>query len=366
MTPKIIAFYLPQYHPTPHNNEWWGAGFTEWTNVARARPLFKGHYQPKLPADLGFYDLRLAETREEQAELARRYGVDGFCYYHYWFGNGHRELERPFDEVLASGKPDFPFMLCWANESWAKKFWNNDGSNVHRKVLAEQIYSDEDTDAHFRHLLPAFRDDRYIKVDGRPVFMVYKPLALPDAKKFIERWQQLAREAGLPGIYFMCQLQLDISVEVIDRLLAQGFDAVNTCRLFDVWVSKRTKKDLLEVAINKFILRRPCARSYDRMYPRFLEPEDSREDVIPCLIPNWDHTPRSGINGTVLVGATPEKFRIHAEEVLGCVAKKKKNPFVFLKSWNEWGEGNYVEPDMKFGHGFLEAIRDAKAGLAKD
>lgn len=363
MTPKIIAFYLPQYHPTPHNDEWWGAGFTEWTNVARARPLFKGHYQPKLPADLGFYDLRLEETREAQAALARKYGIDGFCYYHYWFGNGHRELERPFDEVLASGRPDFPFMLCWANESWAKKFWNNDGSNVQRKILAEQIYSDEDTDRHFHHLLPAFRDKRYIKVDGQPVFMIYKPLMLPDARKFIMRWRQLAKENGLPGIYFMCQLQLDISVEVIDELLEQGFDAVNTCRLFDVWVSKRTKRDLLEVAVNRYLLRRPCARSYDSMYPRFLEEEDSRDDVIPSLIPNWDHTPRSGINGTVLTGATPEKFRLHALEVLDCVAKKR-NPFVFLKSWNEWGEGNYVEPDMKYGHGFLQAIKDAKDSVA--
>lgn len=365
MKPQIIAFYLPQYHPTPHNNEWWGPGFTEWTNVANARPLFKGHYQPKIPADLGFYDLRLAETREAQAELAKKYGIDGFCYYHYWFGDGRRELERPFNEVLESGKPDFPFMLCWANETWSAKFWNPDGSKIDCKILVEQRYSDEDIDRHFRALLTAFKDRRYIKIDGKPAFMVYKPLLLPDARKFISRWQELARENGLPGIYFLCQLQLDISDEVIEKLLSYGFDAVNTCRLFDVWVSKRTKAQLFVRGINRFIRHLPGAREYSEMYPKFLEPSDSREDVIPTLIPNWDHTPRSGITGTVLTGATPKLFKLHAEEVLGCVAAKKRNPLVFLKSWNEWGEGNYIEPDMRYGHGFLEAIKDAREIIEK-
>lgn len=365
MKPQVIAFYLPQYHPTPHNDEWWGTGFTEWTNVAKALPLFKGHYQPKIPADLGFYDLRVPEVREAQAAMAREYGVDGFCYYHYWFGDGRRELERPFDEVLESGKPDFPFMLCWANETWSAKFWNPDGSKIDRKILMEQRYSDEDTDRHFFHLLKAFKDKRYIRVDGRPAFMVYRPLLLPDASKFIARWQQLARENGLPGIYFLCQLQMDITDSVIERLLSEGFDAVNTSRLFDVWVSQRTKKQLVKRAYERLIKRMPGARDYTEMYPKFLEPADSRDDVVPTMIPNWDHTPRSGITGTVLTDATPEKFRLHALEVLKCVASKKRNPLVFLKSWNEWGEGNYMEPDLKFGRGFLEALRDARKEVEK-
>lgn len=365
MTPKIIAFYLPQYHPTPHNDEWWGPGFTEWTNVAKARPLFKGHHQPNIPADLGFYDLRLPETRRAQADMARKYGVDGFCYYHYWFGEGRRELERPFQEVLESGEPDFPFMLCWANESWAAKFWNPDGSKVERKILAEQTYSDEDTDRHFMELLSAFRDKRYIKIDGRPAFMVYKPLMLPDAGKFISRWQQLAKENGLPGIYFLCQLQLDITDDVINRMLEEGFDAVNTCRLFDIWVSKRTKGDLLRRAFDKFVRRIPGARAYAEMYPRFLEPIDRTENVVPTLIPNWDHTPRSGMTGTVLTGTSPELFHEHCIEVLGCVAEKKENPLVFLKSWNEWGEGNYMEPDTRHGHGFLAALLQARNETVK-
>lgn len=359
MRPQIIAFYLPQYHPTPHNDLWWGPGFTEWTNVAKARPLFKGHYQPKIPADLGFYDLRLSETREAQAELARKYGIDGFCYYHYWFGNGKRELERPFNEVLSSGKPDFPFMLCWANESWSAKFWNPDGSKIEKKVLVKQSYSDEDSDRHFMSLLPAFRDPRYIKIDGKPAFMIYKPLELPDAKAFIERWQELAIKNGLKGIYFLCQLQLDITEEVISKLISDGFDAVNTCRLFDIWVSKRTKAQTLSVAFNLFIRRIPGIREYSDMYPKFFNKTDQRENIVPSLIPNWDHTPRSGKMGTVLTGSSPELFKAHCIEVLEGIAHKK-NPLVFLKSWNEWGEGNYVEPDTKFGHGFLEAIRDAR------
>ena len=359
MTPKIIAFYLPQYHPTPHNNDWWGPGFTEWTNVAKARPLFKGHYHPKIPADLGFYDLRLPETREAQAQLARKYGIDGFCYYHYWFGNGKRELERPFNEVLNSGKPDFPFMLCWANESWTAKFWNPDGSKIDRKVLVEQSYSDEDTDRHFMELLPAFLDKRYIRIDGKPAFMIYKPLLLPDAQAFIKRWQFLAKENGLDGIYFLCQLQLDITDDVIHRLLKEGFDAVNTCRLFDIWVSRRTKGQLITRAFDRFIRRIPGIREYSEMYPKFLCDIDLSENVVPTLIPNWDHTPRSGVTGTVLQGATPELFKAHCLEVLRGVSRKESNPLVFLKSWNEWGEGNYVEPDMKFGHGFLKAINDA-------
>ena len=357
--PTVIAFYLPQYHPTPHNDEWWGKGFTEWTNVAKARPLFKGHYQPKLPADLGFYDLRLPETRRDQAEMARQYGVDAFCYYHYWFGNGHEELERPFNEVLASGQPDFPFMLCWANESWHAKFWNHDGTNVSRRVLAEQTYPEGDAEKHFMHLLPAFRDPRYLRIDGKPAFMIYKPFNLPDIKGFIAQWQRLAKENGLPGIYFICQLQLDITDEKIDALLADGFDAVNTSRIFDVWVSRRTFMQKLKAAWRRFVLRMPGAKKCSELYPLFLTDKEKEENIIPTMLPNWDHTPRSGVTGTVIIDSDPEKFHSHALDTLRCVSHKK-NPIVFLKSWNEWGEGNYVEPDLRYGRGFLEALLKAK------
>ena len=194
---KLIAFYLPQFHPIPENDAWWGEGFTEWRNVANARPLFDGHYQPHLPSSLGFYDLRLPETREAQAELARAHGITGFCYYHYWF-SGKQLLERPFEEVLASGRPDFPFCLCWANEPWSRRW---DGQE--QDVLQPQSYSEEDDRRHIAWLLPAFLDERAIRVDGKPLFLVYQGRELPDPARTVEIWQEAAREAGLPGIHLV-------------------------------------------------------------------------------------------------------------------------------------------------------------------
>jgi len=197
--PTVVALYLPQYHPIPENDEWWGKGFTEWTNVANAQPLYPGHHQPSLPADLGFYDLRVPETRLAQADMARAYGVDAFCYYHYWFGNGRRLLQRPFDEVLASGQPDLPFMLCWANQTWSG-VWHG----LSDRILVEQVYAGQkDHEAHFEMLLPAFQDARYLRIDGMPVFKVYRPTELPEPRKTISLWQDMARAAGLPGIYFL-------------------------------------------------------------------------------------------------------------------------------------------------------------------
>lgn len=248
---KVIAFYLPQYHPTAHNNEWWGEGFTEWTNVAKAEKYFRGHYQPKVPADLGFYDLRVPEVREKQVKLAKLAGVNAFCYYHYWFGNGLRELERPFDEVLKSGKPDFPFCLCWANETWARKFWNKDGAVAGRDILAAQTYLGiDDYRAHFENVLPAFKDKRYVRIDGKPVFMIYKPLDFKDVKNFISLWNQWAKENGLLGVYF-----IGYTVHVQNEykpIIERGFDSVCSCRLGDFadpYLSKQGPKNLFTKCI---------------------------------------------------------------------------------------------------------------------
>lgn len=194
---RVIAFYLPQYYPVPENDKMWGKGFTEWTNVAKAKPQFKGHYQPQIPADLGFYDLRLPQVRIEQAKMAREYGIEGFCYWHYWFGNGKRILEMPFDEVLKSGEPDFPFCLAWANHSWSNKTWQKANGITKEVTFLEQTYpGDEDYILHFNSLLPAFRDKRYITVDDKPLFMVYDPTNIPDNAHFIELWNKLAVENG--------------------------------------------------------------------------------------------------------------------------------------------------------------------------
>lgn len=362
MKPKVIAFYLPQYHPTPDNDKWWGKGFTEWTNVGKAKPLFMGHYQPKVPADLGYYDLRLPEVREAQAQLAKEAGIYGFCYYHYWFGNGKEELELPFNEVLRLGKPDFPFMLCWANESWHKKFWNKDGKGSSKEMLIEQTYpGEEDHIAHFYRLLPAFKDSRYIKIDGKPVFMIYNPEQFPDFQIFKKIWDDLALKNGLPGISYWCQMRLDLSVIMLRKLKAEGYDFINTMRLWEGFDYGTPKIVRIVKRLFRAIFNRPYVRPYNKVIDalKFLtSTKDIDNYLIPTIIPNWDHTPRSKNNGAVLKNSTPELFKKHAWSLLN-FAKSQNKRYVLLKSWNEWGEGNYIEPDLKYGKKFIEALRSA-------
>lgn len=358
--PNVIAFYLPQYHPTPDNDKWWGKGFTEWTNVGKAKPLFPGHYQPKVPADLGYYDLRLPEVREAQAELAREAGVYGFCYYHYWFGNGKQELELPFNEVLRLGKPDFPFMLCWANESWHRKFWNKDGKGSSKEMLIEQTYPEGDAERHFYHLLPAFRDPRYIRIDGKPAFMIYKPMQYPDVAAFITKWQDLARQNGLPGIHFIGHMQEHLNSENVERLLSLGFSALNTVGLYEARKRILTTYSFWKTRCLHNLLGYPVRENYLRICEASISEIDKMPMVYPSILPNWDHTPRSGKNGWVLTSTSPAVFKSVAKKI--CSLKNSdgtSQSFIFLKSWNEWGEGNYMEPDLKFHKGYITALHEA-------
>ena len=358
---RVLAYYLPQFHPIPENDEWWGKGFTEWTNVGKAKPLFPGHYQPHVPADLGYYDLRVPETRKAQADMAREYGVEGFVYWHYWFGNGKRLLERPFNEVLATGEPDFPFALAWANETWKGFVF---GAGDERNALIEQTYpGEEDYIAHFYALLSAFKDKRYITCDGKPIFVVYHPTEVPDMRHFIELWNKLAKENDLNGIFFIAH-ELEKKGHYEDAYaarMADGFDAVNFVNTVN-----RTAKD---ISLGVHILRRlfhknpkfrilPGLNTYN---PKLYEtPLDTKENVFPSVLPNWDHTPRSGLRGEVIVDACPEKFeQVVRTAVRNVQAKEDDKRLIFIKSWNEWAEGNYMEPDMKFGKGFLEALKRA-------
>ncbi len=353
--PRVIALYLPQYHPTTDNDEWWGKGFTEWTNVGKAKPLFRGHNQPKIPADLGYYDLRLPEAREAQVELAKEAGVEAFCYYHYWFGNGVEELERPFKEVVESGKPDFPFCLCWANESWYAKLWNMDGT-VSKKALAEQVYpGDDDIIAHFNSLLPAFKDPRYVRVDGRLFFMLYMPLEYPEVSHFMEVWNRLAKDNNLVGFYFVGHLVhgSEITTANVNRIMQLGFDAVNVAGLF----RGISKKMNFWTRIKHRALNRPYIFHYKDLMPFFITEEDNRDDVIPTITPNWDHTPRSGVSGMVVVGETTELFKQLISKAISIVSGRKE-PIIVLKAWNEWGEGNYMEPDLKNGKAYIKALRE--------
>jgi len=348
--PRLIAFYLPQYHPVPENDVFWGKGFTEWTNTAKARRRFPGHYQPHVPADLGFYDLRVAETRQAQADMARQYGIEGFCYYHYWFGNGKRILERPFAEVLASGEPDFPFCLCWANETWSG-VWHG----AENRILIEQTYPGaEDDQRHFDELLPAFQDRRYMKVDGKPIFAVYRPFKMNDPKATIARWRAMAAKAGLPGIYFV-----GVYSAGQPQPEDHGFDAsiYNANAPLRSWGSWKQPVTLIKNAV----LRRlgvPTTHDYASAIKYFL-PDALPSTCFPSVINGWDNTPRSGERGLVLTNATPQLYGRALKKAFDLTRDRDNGPdgrLVFLKSWNEWAEGNHLEPDLKYGHQYLEAV----------
>lgn len=374
---RVIALYLPQFHPIPENDEWWGKGFTEWTNVAKAKPLFKGHYQPRIPADLGFYDLRLPEVREQQAQLAREAGIEGFCYYHYWFGNGKQLLERPFNEVLSSGKPDFPFCLCWANHDWTNKTWIKGNSLKRDSTIIKMHYSKEDHVAHFKALLPAFRDKRYIKVDGKPIFAIWAPRDIPEVEDFIALWQNLAHENGLNGIHFIGYTvnasgksiasnkptlwDTEYAADYYNDILNRGFDAVMSSGLGRAKSLCHGKLKMLSYyLVNKTFLSGTMRTDYADAMRHYYVAEDSWENVYPTLLPQWDRTPRAGIKTDPLINSTPDKFQKTIEEAIKLIkGKQPEHQILFLKAWNEWGEGNYVEPDLKFGHGWLDAISNA-------
>jgi lipopolysaccharide biosynthesis protein len=339
----VVALYLPQFHPIPENDEWWGPGFTEWTNVASARRRYPGHYQPHVPADLGFYDLRLPEVRQAQADLAARHGVAAFCYWHYWFA-GRRILERPFAEVLARGEPDLPFCLAWANQTWTG-IWH--GAPHH--TLIEQTYpGDDDHRAHFEVLVEAFTDPRYLRVDDCPVFYVYRSSELPDCERTLDLYRELAARAGLAGLYLVGERN-GARWDPMDH----GFDASVS---FPLLSARRYDRPLWTAARSAGV---PYVTSYDRLTREVVRRIEEGVSTLPGVVPNWDNTPRSGARGRVLHGSTPAKF---AEQLRAAVASVSDRPsserLVFVKSWNEWAEGNHLEPDQRHGLGYLEAVAD--------
>ncbi len=362
---RVIAFYLPQFHPIPENDKWWGKGFTEWTNVGKAQSLFKGHYQPRVPADLGYYDLRMPEVREAQAEMAREAGVEGFMYWHYWFGNGKRILERPFNEVLASGKPDFPFCLGWANHSWSRRTWNSSAHDSKDVDLIIQTYpGDEDIINHFYTVLPAFQDKRYITVDNKPMFMIYDPLALPDPNHFMDIWNGLALKNGLSGIHFVGVASGGL--DKYQKTYEIKFDAIIPANL---WLAESKVKGkyykLVENKLRQYFPRfLPLDRyKYSSIIKNFYTEFDKLDNSYPCIVPNWDRSPRAGRRSVIYVGSTPELFEEHLNDALKIVSNKEpERRILFLRSWNEWAEGNYVEPDLKFGKGYLNVLKKLLKG----
>lgn len=348
--PRLIAFYLPQFYPTKENDEWWQKGFTEWTNVGNAKPLFRGHYQPRVPADLGYYDLRVPEVREEQAQLAREAGIEGFCYWHYWFA-GRRLLDRVFREVVESGKPDFPFCLCWANHSWYRKTWDPSKPD---KLLIEQTYpGKKDYIDHFNAMLPAFKDKRYMKVNGKLLFGIYFPLNVPDFELFKETWDELAKANGLEGFFFW---GFTFVPERLPIILGKGFDGV----VKDDILGFRDSQLSLWEKVKKKFCHIPKVYYYNDYMKYVLANLKMQDNVYPCINPNFDHSPRSGANGVVIADHSPEKWMQLCKRVFDIYKfRDSEENLIFIKAWNEWGEGNYLEPDLKYGKKFIEATKEA-------
>jgi hypothetical protein len=338
-----VAFFLPQFHPVPENDRWWGAGFTEWTHVAAARPLFDGHRQPRLPADLGFYDLRVPETRRAQWELAERHGVTALCYWHYWFGDGMQLLERPAMDLLKYRGLPHRYCIGWANQSWSG-IWHGRGD----EILQEQRYPGEpDNIKHFNYLLPHFLDERYLTVNGRPVFYFFRPGDVPGLRELADLWQQLAVQAGLPGLYF--------AGDVHDTWMEDPDQPLDAC----VWTPPPLPRG------HEWEARFPCVPL--REEPRVFRYDKTYTDFVlsgwtpgmrqhPCVVPGFDNTPRSGRRGTLLHDLDPGVFE---EAVREAARQERAMPgprMLFIKSWNEWGEGAIMEPDQLYGHALLAAL----------
>jgi len=338
---RLIAFYLPQYHPIPENNKWWGEGFTDWLNVVRARPLFPGHQQPHLPADLGFYDLRLAEIREAQADLARAYGIHGFCYYHYWFG-GKRLLSQPLDEVLVTGKPDFPFCVCWANENWTRAW---DGQE--KRVLMRAISNADDDRAHITWLTHMLRDPRYIRVDGKPIVLVYRVSKLANPRRTATVWREEARRLGI-GEIFLASVE-SLKDDRADPAIS-GFDA--SVEFQPDWLALGHPSTITSEGARIY--------SYSDLVERMLKKKAPQYRRFPCVTTSWDNTARRRKGAIVLDGSRPELYEIWLREVLAkAEASREPNPLVFVNAWNEWAEGAHLEPCQRWGRAYLEATRRA-------
>lgn len=339
---RLIAFYLPQYHPIPENDAWWGKGFTEWSNVARARPLFPSHYQPHIPADLGFYDLRLPEAREAQAGLAREHGIYGFCYHHYWF-SGKRLLEYPFDQVLASGKPDFPFCLCWANEPWARTWDGRDGD-----TLMGQTYSEDDDLRHIRWLANALRDPRYIRVGDKPLLLIYRANRLPEPKRTSTVWREEARQLGL-GELFLGRVESFPDERGDPRAI--GFDAA---------IEFQPDGANLGPRLADPVYRDHEVYDYGSFMERQLHKPDPPYTRFPCVMPGWDNSPRRPGFARIFDRSTPAAYE---KWLCGAIRKAERlapsEKIVFVNAWNEWGEGDHLEPDLVYGRKYLEATRRA-------
>lgn len=361
---KVISFYLPQFHRTPENDKWWGEGFTEWTNMKKAKPLFEGHYQPRIPLNKNYYDLSDVENIRWQAKIAKENGVYGFCLYHYWF-NGKLLLEKPIHLLRDNKDIDINYCLCWANENWTNG-WVSDQNNI---LIDHDFSNKEDWKKHIDYFIEFFKDSRYIQMDGKPVLIIYYPSIIGPLKEMMEFWNEEVKKAGFKGLTFIFQHSYFYYDKSSNKeLFDYGIEfqpAFSKFARYDKNSSTRLQN--MKIKLSKFLQtklhiyfhfkKKLKKYDYDEIWKEILNitPE---EKMLPGAFVDWDNTPRKGNRGSVILGGNPDKFKKYFKDLVKKVKKEYKKDYIFIFAWNEWAEGGYLEPDEKYGYQYLNAIRD--------
>ena len=371
---KIIAMYFTQLHAIQENDEWWGRGFTDWVNVRQAVPLYEGHYQPRVPLNSNYYDQSQVGTLRAQVDLAKKYGIYGFCHYHYWF-DGKQLLETPTNLILQNANIDFPFCLSWANETWSRRWDGRD-----HDILIKQTHppTEESWSKHFNYLINAWSDERAIRIDGKPVFVIYRPQKIEKIDAMLDFWNRKAIASGLKGIYYIFQKQYELT----DNQCLDSFDASFQFQPFEAmhspgYSASAIRKQKMRFFIDglpkllqnfiwsswAFFKQKYTVHQYDYVWRQIITNATHLPDnVFPGAFVDWDNTARYGNRATVIQGATPQKFKYWLQKLVDAMANRSgDNNFIFLNAWNEWAESAYIEPDEKYGHAYLEAIKDVMA-----
>ncbi|MBR3040957.1 MAG: glycoside hydrolase family 99-like domain-containing protein [Lachnospiraceae bacterium] len=362
----IYAYYLPQYHQTKENDKWWGEGFTEWCNIKKAQPLFSGHEQPKVPLNRNYYDLSDVEVMKWQGQLARKYGVSGFCVYHYWF-EGRKLLHKPMEQLLKHKEIDFPYFFCWANESWTNAWATSKGKP---RVLMQQTYGTKESwEKHFQYLLTFFRDERYIKKDNKPLFVIYRPEIISCLNEMLDYFQKRAIEVGYNGLCIISQ-QVYYLVNGADnsrfdyRIEYQPSYSEYKCASKLRNTINRMEENLMRFLNDRLHIATPKIKklqikSFDKLWQEAIQHKPIDSKVVPGAFVGWDNTPRYGKNGYVVHGGNPKKFYHYLRLLIRKTKQEYKKDMIFVFAWNEWTEGGYLEPDERYGYGYLKAIRRA-------
>ncbi len=354
---RSIAIHLPQFHAIPENDLWWGKGFTEWTNVKKSKPIFYGHNQPHVPLNNDYYDLSNLDSLHKQKDLAKEYGISGFCFYHYWF-NGKLLLEKPLELILKDESWDFPFCLCWANENWTRT-WDGQEKNV----LMQQNYSIEDDILHFDYFIKFFKSHNYIKVDNKPVLLIYRSELFPNINETIDTWRKLATKVGLDGLYL-------IRVEGFKKDFnpqLHGFDAALDFQPDWSQLPEKLREPFISKILRRLKNNRVSQYYKNRVYSyqHYVEGQISNKTAFskykryPCVMPSWDNSSRRKENVVILKDANPVTYKVWLQAIVSAFTPYSvEENFIFINAWNEWAEGNHLEPCEKWGHGYLKATKE--------